>query len=332
MPQPKEERMKISRLFLAAACAALVAFPQLPAFSQTWPTKPVRLVVPFSPGGTTDLQARLLGKKFAETFGQAFVVENRPGASGLIGTEIVARGPSDGYNVLLMSAALSVNATLYAAKAKFDPVRDLIPVTWLSSVPLVLIVHPSVPATSVKELVALSKRTKGGLNGANNGAGTTSFIALEMLKQMAGADAVSISYKGGGPAALAILAGEVDLAFATLTTVKQHVDSGRLRPLAVTTRKPSGAFPKLPTMASIYPDFESDNWFGVFVAAKTAPEIVSRLHAAVVDALKAPEISGVILREGGDVVGAPGDALAKHVQAEIVRYAKVIKTAGIRVE
>jgi len=231
------------------------------AWAQAWPVRPARVVVPFAPGGSTDLQARLLAKKFSESLGQAFVVDNRAGASGMIGTEQVARAPADGYTLLFTSASLSVNATLFAGKIKFDPVRDLAPVVWTSSVPLVLALHPSVPARSVKDLVALSLKEKKGLNGGHNGSGTTSHIALEMFRQQTGAKLESIGYKGGGPGTIAILSGEIDFTFSTLTTVKSHVESGRLRGLAVTTAKPSSVLPKLPTMASVYPGFESDNWF-----------------------------------------------------------------------
>ena len=324
--------MLTSQQQLTIAFALLTWLVPMHAAAQAWPAKSVRIVIPFSPGGSSDLQGRLLAKKFHETLGQPFVVDNRAGAAGMIGAEIVARAPPDGYTVLLTSASLSVNATLYATRAKFDPLRDIVPVTWLTSVPLVVTVHPSVPVKSVPELVALAKRTKAGLNGGHNGAGTTSHIALEMLKQQTGIPVESISYKGGGPGTTAILGGEVDLTFATLTTIKQHLDSGKLRGLAVTTRKPSSVYPKLPTMASMYADFESDNWFGLFLAAKTPREIVTRLHGVTVDALKSPEIRDFIAREGGEPVGSTPEELGNHLAREIARYAKVIKAGNIRVD
>ena len=319
---------KFAAVVLVAAAASLVPA----AFGQAWPAKTVRIIVPFAPGGSTDIQARLLAKKYYESMGQPFVVENRAGASGMIGTEAVVRAPADGYTQLFTSSSLSVNTTLFASRIKFDPLQDLAPVTWLSSVPLLLTIHPGVPVKSVRELVTLSKRQKNGLNGGHNGSGTTSHIALEMFVQQAGANLVAIPYKGGGPATTAILAGEIDLTFSTLTTVKPHVESGRLRALAVTTRTRSGIFPELPTMDSLYADFESDNWFGLFVATGTPKEIIGKLHAAALDALKSAEMRDFILKDGGDPVGSTPDELASHLRREVARYAKVIKAGNIKVD
>ena len=314
--------------------AVLIAVPlsALTASAQTWPAKAVRVIVPFAPGGSTDLQARLLAKKYTDTLGQAFVIDNRAGASGMIGTEAVARAPADGYTLLFTSASLSVNTTLFASKFKFDPLKDLAPVIWTSSVPLVLCLHPSVPAISVKELVALSKRDRKGLNGGHNGSGTTSHIALEMFRQQTGANLESIGYKGGGPATIAILSGEIDFTFSTLTTVKSHMEGGRLRGLAVSTRKRSSVFPNLPTMDSIYPGFESDNWFGLFVPTGTSKEIVAKLHSLALEALKAPEMRDIIAKDGGDVVGSTPEELGSHLRSEVTRYAKVIKAGNTTAE
>jgi tripartite-type tricarboxylate transporter receptor subunit TctC len=322
--------MRKSIAVAAAIVAAHLAAPGV--WAQAWPAKTVRIIVPFAPGGTTDVQARLLAKKYSENLGQTFVVENRAGAGGMIGAEVAVRAPADGYTLLFTSASLSVNTTLFASKIKFDPTKDLAPVIWASSVPLVLTLHPSVPVRSVKELVELSKRQKGGLNGAHNGSGTTSHIALEMLAQQAGARLVPIAYKGGGPTAIALLSGEVDFSFSTLTTVKGHIEGGRLRGLAVTTRKPSSVFPKLPTMASFYPDFESDNWFGMFVVAGTSKDIITKLHALAAETLKSPELRDFIARDGGDVIASTPEELGAHLRSEIARYAKVIKAGNIKAE
>ena len=311
-----------------ALAALLLAF-NLTAQAQTWPAKPVRIIVAVPPGGTTDLTARLLAKKYSDALGQTFLVDNRPGASSMIGTELVIRSPADGYTLFLSSASLSVNATLFGAKYKFDPMRDLSPIIWTSSVPLVLTLHPSVPAKSVKELAALSKRTRKGLNGGHNGAGTTSHIALEMFRQMTGAAIESIGYKGGGPTTIAMLSGEIDFTFSTLSTVKSHVESGRLRGLAVTTKKPSRVFPSLPTMDSMYPGFESDNWFGLFALAGISKEIVGRLHTLSAEALRSPELRDVIAKDGGEIVASSPEQLGAHLRSEIARYAKVIKAGNI---
>lgn len=298
------------------------------AAAQNWPTKPVRIVVPFGPGGGTDIQGRILAKKFFESMHQTFIVENRTGASGLIGAELVAKSPGDGANILFTTASLSVNVSLYK-KIAFDPVKDLAPVSWISSVPLVLVIHPSVPAKSVQELVALMKKQKGKMNGANNGAGTTSHLSIEMLKQMAGVDVASIPYKGGGPAIASLVSGETDFAFATALAAKPHVESGRVRALAVTTAKPSGAYPKLPTMKSIYPGFEADNWYAMFFPAGTPKEIVMKLNAEIIKALKANDVREFIVKDGGDPVGSSPDELAAYFKREVDKYAKIIKAGNI---
>lgn len=317
---------------LYRTAALLPLLSPFAASAQSWPTKPVRIVVPFAPGGTSDVQARLIGKKAHETTGQPFIVENRAGAAGMIGAEAVVRAPADGYTLMLMSAALSVNTTLYAARAKFDPLKDLATITWISSTPMLLLVHPSVPVKSVPELIALAKRTPAGLNGGHNGAGTTSHIALEMLKQMAGVNATAIAYKGGGPTLTAIVGGEVDFAFATLTTAKQQIDAGRLRPLAVTIAKPIAEFPKLPTMKSMYPEFESDNWFGFFAQAKMPRDLLTRIHGVLVDAIKSPEVRGYIAKEGGEPIASTPEEFERHFRSEVVRYARVIKAGNIKAE
>jgi len=314
-----------------AAAVVLLALSSITS-AQSWPSKPVRIIVPFAPGGTTDTQARMLAKKYSDTLGQAFVVENRPAAGGMVGTEQVVKAPADGYLLLFTSSSLSVNTTLFASKFKLDPTRDLAPVILASSVPLVLTMHPSVPAKSVKELVALSKQHKTGLTAGHNGSGTTSHIALEMLSQQAGAKLVQIPYKGGGPTTIALLSGEIDICWSTLTTVKPHVESGKLRALAVSTKKRSTIMPSLPTMDSMYPGFESDNWFAMFVAANTPKEIVTKLHGLAADALKSPEMRDFISKDGGDVVASTPEELGAHLRNEIARYAKVIKAANIRLD
>jgi len=302
--------------------AAPVAHPQ------AWPVKPVRIIVPFGAGGGTDIQGRLLGKKFYESMGQTFVVDNRAGASGLIGAEIAARSPADGYTILFTTASLAVNVSLFK-KIAVDPMKELTPVSWVSSVPLVLVVHPNVPAKSVKELVALTRKQKGGLNAASNGAGTTSHLSLEMLKQFAGAHLTHIPYKGGGPAMAAMLAGEVDFQFATALAAQPHIKSGKIRSLAVTTLKKSSAFPELPTMASIYPGFESDNWYAMFLPVGTPKDIVGKLNAEIVKALKAPDVREFITREGGDPVGSSPEELSAYFKREVDKYAKIIKAGNI---
>jgi tripartite-type tricarboxylate transporter receptor subunit TctC len=296
--------------------------------AQAWPSKTVRIVVPFSPGGGTDIQGRLLAKKFAESMGQSFVIDNRSGAAGLIGAEIVAKSPPDSHNVLFTTASLAVNVSLYK-KSAIDPLKDLTPVSWVSSLPLVLVVHPSVPVKTVKELVALAKKRAGKMNVASNGSGTTSHLSIELLKQLAHVDVVHIPYKGGGPAITGMLTGEADFTFATAVAVQPYIKSGRMRPLAVTTAKRSSAFPELPTMASMYPGFESDNWYAMFLPAGASKETVSKLNAETIKALKSPDLRDFITKEGGDPVGSSPEDLAKYFRREVDKYAKVIKAGNI---
>jgi tripartite-type tricarboxylate transporter receptor subunit TctC len=299
--------------------------------AQAYPSKAVRIIVPFGPGGGTDIQGRLLGKKFFESMGQTFVVDNRSGASGLIGAELAAKSPPDGYTILFTTASLSVNISLYK-KIAFDPLKDLAPVSWVSSVPLVLVVHPSVPSKSLKELIALVKKRAGKMNIASNGSGTTSHLSIEMLKQMAGVDVTHIPYKGGGPAMTALLSGEVDMEFATALAAQPHIKSGRVRALAVTTAKKSSAFPALPTMASLYPGFESDNWYAMFMPTGTPKEIIAKVNSEIIKALKAPEVRDFMSKEGADPVGSTPEELAAYFKREIDKYAKIIRAGNIQAE
>jgi len=322
------QRMQRRTTALACAVAAALASPL--ALAQTYPAKPVRIVVPFGAGGGTDIQGRLLSKKFFESMNQTFVVDNRPGASGLIGTELVVNSPPDGYTILFTTASLSVNVSLFK-KIAFDPVKGLQPISWISSVPLLFSVHPSVPARSVPELVALAKK-RGGLNVASNGSGTTSHLSIEMLKQAAKIDLVHVPYKGGGPAVTALLSGEVDFTFATMLAVSPHIKANKVRALAVTTAKPSRALPDLPTMASLYPGFEADNWYAMFFPARTPRDLVAKINAEILKAIKSKEVDEFMSKEGADPVGSTPEELASYFAREVAKYAKVIKAANIQPE
>lgn len=314
---------------IAAGAAAMVLSG--PIHAQTYPAKPVRIVIPFAAGGGTDIQGRLLAKKFFESMGQTFLVDNRAGASGLIGTELAAKSPPDGYTILFTTASLSVNVTLYAKRLAIDPLKDLQPISWISSVPLVLVVHPSVPAKDVKSLLALAKKT-GKLNAGHNGAGTTSHLAVEMLKQSAGIEVEPIPYKGGGPSMAALIGGEVDFNFATALTVTPQLKAGKVRGLAVTTAKPSKAFPGLPTMISLYPGFDVDNWYAMFFPAATPKPLVDKINGEIRKALAAKDVLDFMAREGADPVASSPQELNALFKREVGKYAKVIKTANIVVQ
>ncbi len=320
--------MKISAALIFAATGTLLAGG---AQAQAWPVKPVRIIVPFGAGGGTDIQGRLLSKKFYESMGQTFVIENRTGAGGMIGAEAGAKAAPDGYTILFTTASLAVGASLYP-KLPFDPVKDLAPVSWVSSVPLALAIHPSVPAKSVKDLVALAKARKGRMNAASNGSGTTSHLALELFKDTAGIEVAHVPYKGGGPATTATLSGEVDFVFTTILSVYPQVKAGRLRALAVTTAKRSSVAPELPTMAETFPGFEIDNWYAMFVPAGTPKDIVSKLHAELMKALKSQEVMDFMVKDGADPVGSTPEQLAAYYAKEVQKYARIIKQGNVKAE
>jgi tripartite-type tricarboxylate transporter receptor subunit TctC len=307
------------------ACALLAA-PAVGA--QAWPTKPVRIIVPFGAGGGTDIQGRLLAQKFQQSMGQNFLVDNRPGAAGLIGAELVAKSPGDGSTILFTTASLAVNITLYGKRVNFNPNTDLLPVSWVSSVPLVLVAHPSVPVKNVIELIALAKKT-GKMNAGHNGSGTTSHLSIEMLKQFAGVNVTPIPYKGGGPAIAAQIGGEIDFSFATALAAQPFIKSGKVKALAVTTAKKAAAFPDLPTMASLYPEFESDNWYAMFFPKGTPKDVVAKLNAEIIKALKAADVNEFIRKEGGEPVGSTPEELTAYFNREVAKYAKVIKAGNI---
>lgn len=333
--------MKFDRSFRGATAIAIAvglapapeAGAQVASTSsgQAWPAKTVRIVMPFAPGGGADTMGRLFAKRFTETLGQTFVAENRPGAGGLIGAEIVAHSAPDGYNILVTTASLSVNVNLHK-KLAFDPMKDLAPVSLLTSVPLMLVVHPSVPARTPQELVALAKKRPGGMNAGTNGAGTTSHLAVEMLKQATGIEVTHIHYKGGGPAQIAMLAGETDFRFTSVLTGIPHARNGRLRPLAVTTSKRSSILPELPTLMSIYPGVECDQWYAMFITAGTPKDIVSRLHGETVKGLALPDVRNYLIKDGAEPVGSTPEELAVFFRREVAKYAKIIAIAKIQAD
>ena len=318
--------------WLGAAAATVAWVISTSVLAQAWPAKPVRIIVPFGPGGGTDIQARVLTAVFHERTGQTFIVENRAGASGLIGAEIAAGSPPDGYTILFSTATLTINTTLYGSRMKIDPQKDLAPISWLTSTPLVLVVHPSVPAKSVKELVALAKRQPAFLNSGVNVPGSTSHLSAEMLKQVAGIEAIIVPYKGGGPAITALMSGEIDYLFATGPVASAARKSGRIRALAVTTAKKASAFPDLPTMNTFYPGFESDNWYAMWFPANTPAEIVASMNGLILKSMQNGKVREFMLREGLDPVGSTPQELGAQIKREIAKYAEVIRKGNIKLQ
>ena len=316
--------------YVSAAAVAMLNLPAA-ALAQNFPVKPMRIIVPVQPGGGLDPQARLLGRKFQESMGQSVVIENRPGAGSMIGTEYVAKSPADGYTLLCAAASLASAVTLYR-NLSFDLQKDLTPVSQISSNPQFLIAHPSLPATSLKEFIALAKKQAGKLNAASGGMGTANHLVLEMFKQRAGFKATHIPYKGSGPATIALMSGEVDFSFAGAISMIPHLRSGKVKALAVTSPTPTRLAPGVPTLASLYPGFESVNWYAVFAPAATPAAIVNKLSAEIAAAIKSPEMRDFMLKEGADPVGSTPQEFAAFFRNEVERYAVVIRTGNIRVE
>lgn len=298
-----------------------------------YPSKPIRLVLGFPPGGASDTMARLLGTRLAESVGQALVIDNRPGAGGNIAAEIVARSVPDGHTLLLgNNGILAINASLYP-KIGFDPLRDFEPVVLIASQPNILVVHPSLAVNSVKELIALAKAKPGQLSYASPGAGTTGHLAAELFKRMAGVDYVVISYKGGGPAMLANVAGECQLSFATALSVAGYLKGGKLKALAVTTAKRSPNFPDLPTVSeAAVPGFDAITWHGIVVPARTPQPAIARLNGEVNKLLQAQDMRQRLAALGSDPIGGAPKELTDYMRVEIPRWAKVIKESGAKPE
>ena len=323
-------RMGHRRVFVLI-CGAFVAtvFPGPGARAADYPTKPIRLLVGFAPGGGTDTTARAISQKLTAALGQQVVVDNRPGVSGNIAAEITANAPPDGYTVLLATiGALAINPSLLK-KMPFDPIKDLAPVTRAADSTNILVVHPSVAAKSVKELIALAKSKP--LNCGSSGVGGAGHLALELFNLQAGTKMLHVPYKGGGPAIVDLLAGNINLIFATTASSIGHIKSGRIRALAVTTAKRSANVPELPTIAEAgLPGFEANNWNGIVVPAKTPRPIINRLNKEFTAALLLPDIKHFLFNQGLDAAPGTPEAFAAYIKSETAKWAKVIKAAGIK--
>ena len=315
-------------VFVVALCAVSSAT----AIAQDkYPTRPIRLIVAFPPGGSTDIIARLVGQKLGERLGQQIVIDNRGGAGGTIGTEIAARANPDGYTLTMGTTSTHVIAAGVYSKLKYDPVNDFAPLTLVASTPYLLVVHPGVKATSLKEFVALVKSQPGKLNFASAGTGSTTQLAMEMLKLAAGIDIVHVPYSGNGPAGTATIAGQVQALFGSMPAVLPHAKAGRVRPLAVGTAKRSPSLPDVPTVAeSGYPGYEASLWLGFFAPKGTPAPILNRLHGELVKIAQSPEMKEQFEKNGASGVTNSPAELSKLVQTEIDKYRKVIKAAGIQ--
>ena len=301
--------------------------------AQNYPTKPIRMICPFAPGGGTDFVARIVGKELNDALGQPLVVDNRGGAGGAIGTELAARATPDGYTLLLGSAGpLAIQPGL-SARLPYDPLKDFAPVTLVSSMPYVLVVHPSLPVKSMQELLALARAKPGQLNFASPGNGTTTHLATELLKMLAKVDVVHVPYKGVAPALTDLLAGQVQFMSGDLSSVLPQVKAGRLRALAVTGAQRSSFVPELPTIAeSGVPGYAASGWFGVLAPAATPRGIVTRLNAVIVKGIRGAEAHQRLAALGGDVVANTPAEFAAYIRADLAKWSKLIKVIGLKPE
>ena len=320
--------MMFQRIFIGTLAAAAMSQAVMAA---EWPQRPIRMLVGFAPGGGTDATARAIAPKLTELLGQQIIVDNRPGATGNIATDIVAKANPDGYTILMGTiAALAINPSLYS-KLPFDPIKDLAPVTRAVDSTNVLVVHPSVPAKSVKELIALAKAKS--LNCGSSGVGGAGHLALELFNLQTGTKITHVPYKGGGPAMIDLLGGNINLIFATAASSVGHIKSGKIRALAVTTARRAPLVPDLPTIAETgLKGFEANNWYGVVVPAKTPRAIINRLNKDVASALTVPGTKELLFKQGLDVAPDSPESFGAYIKSETVKWAKVIKAAGLKAE
>ena len=307
------------------ACAAL---PASVAWGQAFPVKSIRLIVPFAAGGSTDVIARVVGQKMAEGFGQQIVIDNRPGAASSLGTELAARAAPDGYTLLMGTPGLAMNPSLYAG-VNFHPLRDFTPVILMASVPLVIVVHPSLPAHSVRQLVALAKAKPGALNYASNGSST--HLTAELFMQQAGISMVHVPYKGSAPATIDLIAGQVQVAVDNILSALPHVKTGKLRALAVTSARRARSTPDTPALAELgFADFDASSWFGLLAPAGVSRDIVRHLTASVQNLLQSSDVSEKLQNIGADVVGGTAEQFAAFMAREHERWARLIKERNIK--
>jgi tripartite-type tricarboxylate transporter receptor subunit TctC len=316
----------------SAACAIATLATTSVALAQAWPNKPVKVLVAFTAGGTTDILARAVGQQLQDKLKQPFVVENKPGAGGNTGTELAARSPADGYTLIVNSVGpIAVNPTLYK-KLNINPLTDLVPIVQIAEVPNVLVVHPSVPAKTVEEFIAHAKANAGKLNYGSTGIGTSSHLSGYILGKRAGVDVVHVPYKGAD-ALRDLLAGRIQFMFATIPSVKQHIDAGSLRAVAVSSLKRSRSLPDVPTVAERgFPGFEAGSWFGFFAPKGTPPEVLATLNKAVNEIIEVPAFAAQMIKEGADPAGGSPQDFAAFVQREFEKWRVVVRESGAVVE
>jgi tripartite-type tricarboxylate transporter receptor subunit TctC len=316
-------------LLLVTVC--LVAPPRPVSAAEVYPDRPIRLIVGFPPGGAADILGRIAAQQLSDAVGQQVVVDNRGGAGGLIATEIASKGAPNGYTLLFSSIPHVINPHLYR-KVSYDAIKDFVPVIQFVAVPLMMAASPSLPAKAVNDLVALAKAKPGQINYASAGAGSSSHLAMELFKTMAGVSMTHIPYKGTGPLITDLIAGQVSVTIASAVPLSPQVKGGRLRGLGVTSPRRSPAFPELPAIAETVPGYEVVNWFGIFAPARTPVQIITRINAALNKALQSPDLRKILNASGADTVGGSPEDFAKVVRADFAKWAKVVKDSGARVD
>ncbi len=308
-------------------CAASAAVDA----ASNYPARPIRMVVPFPPGGATDILARVVGKRLTETWGQSVIVDNRPGAGGTLGANLVAKGNADGYSLLMGTNATHAIAPSLYTSLPYDALKDFAPITLVAIVPQVVVVHPSVAAKNISELVALAKEKPGALNFSSAGQGTPGHLGMELFKMMTGTNMVHVPYQGGAPGLAAVAGGQVQFMADNMNSALPFIQAGRVRAIAVTSLKRSGALPELPTIAEQgVAGFDSGSWFGMFAPTGTPPAIVAKLHAETVKALQLPEVRQTLAQQGAEVGANTPGQFSDLIRHDIARWAKVVKAAGVK--
>ncbi len=320
---------RLHRWFLLAASVCAAA--GLPVHAQTakWPQRPVRVVVPFPPGGSTDIIARLVTQHLTEQYGQQFVVDNRGGAGGTIGSEIAARAAPDGYTLAVIPSSYASSAALY--KLSFDPVKGIDPISMIGMGAFILGVHPSVKASNLKEFIEVLRARPGAINFASPGTGSTPHLAAELLKQMSGTDFTHVPYKGDSPALTELLAGQMHMMIASGPVFLPHIKAGKVRPLAVTTAKRSAVLPELPAISEAYPGFSASGWNGMLAPSGTPKDIINRLNRSIADFLKRPDIQERLRADSREAIHTTPEEFARIIASEIATWTKVVKTGNIKI-
>ncbi len=324
--------MTTSKCFaLMVFVAGFVAYPAAGATGENYPTKPIRIVVPFTPGGSNDLVSRVLSQKFHEAWGQPVIIDNRPGGGSTIGIDLVVRAAPDGYTLLTTSGGIAINVSLY--QLPFNPIKDLAPVILLAQMPYLIGVHPSLPVKSTRDLISLAKAQPGKLIFSSSGAGTSAHLAMEMFRYMSNIEVLHVPYKGGGPAVTAVIGGEVQGTFNVITGILPYVRSGKLRALAVSSAKRAEVAPEIPTVAeSGVPGYEVIAWYNVFAPARTPRSVIERLNSEINRMLQTPDVRQRFQALGVAPLGGTPEALGKYLEFEVTRWAKLIKETGVKLK